>query len=119
MAYHSAAQVSRNTGFSVETLRYYERIGLLDGVERAPSGRRRFSDEQVEWISHLRCLRETGMPIRLMSRYAHLARQGEASAVERRLLLEEHDRAIDERIAALRSQQQRIRAKIQWYRDHT
>jgi DNA-binding transcriptional MerR regulator len=58
------------SGFSLDTLRYYERVGLLYGIERTTGGQRVFSDDDLEWLSVLRCLRDTGMPIAAMRRYA-------------------------------------------------
>ena len=66
----SPGQAAEQSGFSLDTLRYYERIGLLDGISRAPSGHRRFGDDDLEWLGVLRCLRDTGMPIAQMHRYA-------------------------------------------------
>jgi DNA-binding transcriptional MerR regulator len=73
----SPSQAAEQSGFSLDTLRYYERIGLLNGISRAPSGHRRFGDDDLEWLGVLRCLRDTGMPIARMRRYAELAREGE------------------------------------------
>jgi DNA-binding transcriptional MerR regulator len=64
----------------------------------------------------LRCLRDTGMPIAQMQRYADLCRTGEATFAERIELLEEHDRAVQAQIGVLRAQQQHIRDKIKYYR---
>ena len=114
MSYTPGEAVAK-TGFSVDTLRYYERIGLLDGIERNASGQRVFSDDDLAWLEVLRCLRDTGMPIARMQRYADLARMGDQTFAERAALLEEHDRDIECRIAALREEQARIRAKIGWY----
>src|SRR6266536_356060 len=73
---YSPAQVADRTGFSLDTLRYYERIGLLDGIARTPGGRRSFTDDDLGWLEVLRCLRDTGMPIAQMLRYAELCRTG-------------------------------------------
>jgi DNA-binding transcriptional MerR regulator len=112
----SPSQAAEQSGFSLDTLRYYERIGLLDGIDRAPSGHRRFHDEDLEWLGVLRCLRDTGMPIAQMRRYAELARCGEATLAERMRLLTEHYAHVQERIALLQAQQQHLREKIDWYR---
>ena len=63
----------------------------------------------------LRCLRDTGMPIACMRRYAELARAGESTMAERLRLLTEHDAQVGERIAALEAQRQHLREKIGWY----
>ncbi len=110
------SQAAEQSGFSLDTLRYYERIGLLDDIGRAPSGHRRFREEDLEWLGVLRCLRDTGMPIAQMRRYAELARGGEPTMTERLALLIEHDAQVGRRIAALQGEQAHLREKIDWYR---
>jgi DNA-binding transcriptional MerR regulator len=111
----SPSQAAEQSGFSLDTLRYYERIGLLNGISRAPSGHRRFGDDDLEWLSVLRCLRDTGMPIARMRRYAELARQGEPTVAERLRLLTEHDAQVGEQMAVLQAQRQHLQEKISWY----
>jgi DNA-binding transcriptional MerR regulator len=113
----SPSEAAEQSGFSLETLRYYERIGLLDGIDRAPSGHRRFRGEDLEWLGVLRCLRETGMPIAQMRSYAELARCGDATLVERMNLLTEHELNVQAKIAMLQAQQKHLREKIDWYRE--
>lgn len=113
---YSPGEVAEKTGFSVDTLRYYERIGLLAGIDRTAGGRRAFSDEDVAWLGTLRCLRDTGMPIARMRRYAELSRMEETEA-ERLRILQEHDQEVSRRIAELQSQRDYIRDKITWYRE--
>jgi DNA-binding transcriptional MerR regulator len=116
MERYSPGQVAEKTGFSLDTLRYYDKIGLLDEIARTPSGQRSFTDDDVAWLGILRCLRDTGMPIQRMLRYAELARGGDGTLAERVALLEEHDLAVEEQVALLRSQQEHIRGKIAYYR---
>ena len=115
---YSPGQTAERSGFSLDTLRYYERIGLLDPVQRTSSGHRRFDEDDLEWLEVLRCLRDTGMPIAQMCRYAELARGGEATFAERLGLLTEHDAAVQERIAVLQAQREHLQEKIGWYRRH-
>lgn len=111
------AEAAERSGFSLDTLRYYERIGLLTDVTRATSGHRRFSPDDLSWLTVLRCLRDTGMPIADMRRYAELARdQGPDSLRDRIALLEKHDTAVNERIALLERQRSHLRDKIDHYR---
>ena len=111
----SPGQVVEQTGFSLDTLRYYERIGLLDDIARNSGGQRVFTEQDVAWLRILRCLRDTGMPIQRMVRYAELARGGDETIAERLEVLAEHDRDIDDKIANLRVEQDHIRAKIAYY----
>jgi DNA-binding transcriptional MerR regulator len=115
MSHYSPGEVADKTGFTLDTLRYYERIGLLDAVARTSGGQRLFTDEDIAWLSTLRCLRDTGMPIAKMLRYAELSRD-ETTAAERLALLEEHDREVGERMAQLQAQRAHVQAKIRWYR---
>jgi DNA-binding transcriptional MerR regulator len=112
----SPSQAAEQSGFSLDTLRYYERIGLLDDIDRSPSGHRRFRDDDLEWLGILRCLRDTGMPIAQMRRYAELTRRGQPTLAERLSVLTEHDACVQERIALLESQHKHLQDKIAWYR---
>lgn len=112
----SPAEVVQRSGFSLDTLRYYERIGLLDGIGRSASGHRRFSEDHLEWLGVLRCLRDTGMPIAEMRRYAESAREGDRTLAERLTLLTAHETRVEQHIAELRAQQEHLREKIAWYR---
>jgi DNA-binding transcriptional MerR regulator len=111
----SPSQAAEQSGFSIDTLRYYERIGLLDDIDRTPTGHRLFHDEDLEWLGVLRCLRDTGMPIAQMRRYAELARCGPATLAERLSLLNRHDRQVQERLTLLQAQHEHLREKIGWY----
>lgn len=72
--------MAERTGVSAHTLRYYERVGLLDSVARTVSGRRRYSAADVEWVRLLICLRQTGMDIRAMLRFVAAVGSGLAVA---------------------------------------
>jgi DNA-binding transcriptional MerR regulator len=82
-------EAAEKCGLTQYTLRWYERIGLLDRVERTTDGRRRFSDADLDWLMLLSKLRATGMPVRDMLRYAELVRSG-AREQERIDLLRAH-----------------------------
>ncbi|MDH2427570.1 MerR family transcriptional regulator [Sphaerisporangium sp. TRM90804] len=117
MTVYTPGQVAEETGFSLDTLRYYERIGLLEPVERNAAGQRRFSEEDVGWLGMVRCLRDTGMPIAAMLRFAQLVRSGDHTVADRIGVLESHDAAIEAQITLLRERQRAIQRKIQYYRD--
>jgi DNA-binding transcriptional MerR regulator len=110
-------EVAAQTGLSVHTLRYYERIGLLDPVSRGSSGHRRYMADDIVWISFLQCLRKTGMSIRQMQAYAVLRRQGDVSIPERLVFLEEHHRQIQENMHELESYLKMVERKIQHNRN--
>ena len=117
MSSYSPAETVEKTGFSIDTLRYYEKIGLLSDIARNASGRRVFSEDDLAWLGMLRCLRGTGMPIAEMLRYTELARGGDETVRERLDLLQDHDRRVEEQIAKLKEQQEQIQWKIGIYHE--
>jgi DNA-binding transcriptional MerR regulator len=111
----SIGEVAAKCGLSEYTLRWYERIGLLDRVGRGSDGRRRFTSRDLDWIMLVTRLRATGMSVKEMQRYAELVRAG-GGEQERLELLTEHRRRVR---AALVEQQeclQMLDAKIRTYR---
>ncbi|GAA3991969.1 MerR family transcriptional regulator [Allokutzneria multivorans] len=98
---YSIAEAAERTGLSMDTLRYYERIGLIDPPARDSGGRRSYSEDDLGWVGFLSCLRMTGMPIRLMCEYARLRRFGTSSAGPRKQILLEQRTSVRERIAEL------------------
>jgi DNA-binding transcriptional MerR regulator len=84
------AEVAQRTGLSKDTLRYYEKAGLVEAVERSSGGQRRYATADLDWLAFLLRLRATGMPIADMQRFAELRKQGDASIAERLALLSRH-----------------------------
>jgi DNA-binding transcriptional MerR regulator len=104
-------EASRRAGVSAHTLRYYERLGLIESVVRGLRGERRYAAGDLEWISFLKRLRATGMPVREMARFAELRRGGDATLPERARLLDEHAARVRDRINELRGDLRAISAK--------
>lgn len=105
------------TGLSTHTLRYYERIGLLDPVGRRDNSHRLFSQQDLAWIQFLLKLKATGLPVREMLRYAELRRAGNTveSMSARRALLEQHTQEVQQTIAALQDNLRVLQAKLVMY----
>ncbi|MBL0885319.1 MerR family transcriptional regulator [Myceligenerans indicum] len=111
---YTPAEAAAESGFSIDTLRYYEREGLLAPVARTPGGRRTYGPADLEWLGLVRCLRDTGMPIADLKRYAQLCL--DATTMDERLdLLRAHDQRVQEQVDLLREQQEKLREKIRWY----
>ena len=108
-------EVAEKVGLTEHTLRWYERIGLLDRIERGPDGRRRFGQKDLDWILLLTRLRATGMPVKDMQRYAELVRAG-AGEPERLELLSEHRSRVRAALIAQQECLQMLDAKIRIYR---
>jgi DNA-binding transcriptional MerR regulator len=100
---YSIAEAARRSGLSIDTLRYYERIKLVDPPARDAAGRRAYSDDDLSWLVFLTKLRTTGMPIKMMREYAQLRWHGDASAPRRMGILVEQRNSVRSRIAELQS----------------
>lgn len=118
MTVYTPAQVAEETGLSIDTLRYYEKAGLLDPVDRDGAGRRRFTDHHLEQLSLATCLRESGMPVADVARYVELTRVGDHTIDERLALLQAQAERVEAHIERLRDQQRYIQRKIAYYRTY-
>jgi DNA-binding transcriptional MerR regulator len=112
---YTIGEIVSRTGLTAHTLRWYERIGLLEHPARSHSGQRRFSDRDVTWLEFLARLRLTAMPVADMVRYAELRREGEHTAPERKALLEAHREVVRQRITDLQATLLIIDFKIDSY----
>jgi DNA-binding transcriptional MerR regulator len=111
------ADAARRTGVSVHTLRYYERAGLVvTDVDRTAGGRRRYRKRDLDWIKICTKLRATGMPIKLIRRYAELVLAGHGNERERLELMEAHRADVLAHLAELQENLELIDHKIDVYR---
>jgi DNA-binding transcriptional MerR regulator len=108
-------EVSRATGLSAHTLRYYERIGLIHPINREENTRRCYTADDVGWIDFLMKLRATGMSIRDMQRYAKLQRQGDATLPERVEMLKSLRDKVEAHIEEMNEHLKLIYYKIDYY----
>lgn len=111
-------QAAARTGMSEHTLRYYERIGLLEPARRgATSGHRRYGAAEVAWLNSLACLRATGMPLEEMRRFAELRRQTPGTLGDMAAVLEAHRQAVRRQIERLEDQAEYLRLKAAYLRE--
>lgn len=109
------AEVSRRTGLSKDTLRWYESEGLIPLVPRGSDGRRRYSEPTVRMIELLVRLRRTGMPVKQMRAFVAMLAEGESTHGRRMALLEEHREEVLSRIRELLTDLDAIEEKIAHY----
>lgn len=109
------SEVGEKYGLTPDTLRYYERIGLIPPVKRRPNGIREYDDYSCGWIQFIHCMRKAGMPVETLVEYVQLYQQGAVTKEARKeLLLEEH-RRLNERIVELQGVKERLLYKINNY----
>lgn len=111
----SIAEVGERTGLSKDTLRYYEKVGLIEAVNRTSGGQRRYAAADLDWLAFLLRLRATGMPVADMQRFAKLRRAGQASVPDRLELLTAHRDDVQRHIAVLQGHLEALQAKIDHY----
>jgi DNA-binding transcriptional MerR regulator len=109
-------EVARRTGLTAHTLRYYERIGLIAPVPRAPGGQRRYATADLDWIAFLLRLRDTRMPIAQMLAFARLRAEGDDTVPQRRALLESHLAEVNASLRAMQQAVDVLGTKITFYR---
>ena len=110
-------EVSERYGLSKDTLRYYERIGLIPNVPRNESGIRNYDQDSLNWIEFIKCMRSAGLTIEALITYVTLFQQGDETLEERKLLLMEQRDSLMQRIAELEETLVRLNRKIKRYED--
>ena len=108
-------EVSKQYGLSQDTLRYYERIGLLPSVHRNAGGIRDYAPEDCNWIDFIKCLRSAGLPIDVLTEYVALFQQGDTTIEARKKLLIEQHRQLPAKIEAMQTTLERLNYKIDSY----
>ena len=107
---YSIQDVSKKTGLSAHTLRYYEKEGLLSHVERTPGGFRQYTDEDMEALGLICCLKNTGMSLQEITRFVNLTHEGDQTLRERVELLRGHR----ENVIARMEEMQKYLEKVTW-----
>lgn len=109
------AEVSRKYGVSADTLRYYERIGLLPPVPRTKGGIRDYDEDSCRWIELMKCMRSAGVQIEALISYVALFRQGESTVEQRKAILVEQRDQMVARMAEMQRSLDRLNRKIEGY----
>ncbi len=108
-------EVSKQYGLTPDTLRYYERIGLIPPVPRGKSGARDYDRTSCQWVELMKCMRSAGVQIEALIEYAALAQQGDGSLEARRDLLIRQREQRAARMADMQSSLDRLNYKIEHY----
>lgn len=109
------AETSKKYNMTADTLRYYERIGLIPPVPRTKGGIRNYDEESCRWIELMKCLRSAGVQIEALIEYAALSRQGEGTEERRKAILIEQREQLLARMREMQSSLDRLNYKIENY----
>lgn len=109
------AEVSKKYDISADTLRYYERIGLIPRVTRNKSGIRDYSENDCGWVQFIKCMRSAGIQIEALIEYVSLFQQGDETSIARKEILIEQRELLIERITNMQETLERLNRKIENY----
>lgn len=107
-------EVSKQYRVSADTLRYYERAGMIPPVTRTASGIRDYQEEDLKWVQLALCMRSAGLPVEVMIEYVHLFSQGDSTIPARLELLKEQ---LEKQKAAIEETMDRLQMKIERYEE--
>lgn len=110
-------KVSELTGVSADTIRYYERIGLIPPVTRNQSGVRNFSDRDISVLEFVRYFRGAGVSVESLIDYIGLVEQGDSTIGARLAILQEEREKLEERVSKLQAALDRLNHKIDNYQN--
>ena len=108
-------EVSEKYDISQDTLRYYERVGLIPAVSRTSGGIRNYDDEALSWVENAICMRSAGVPIEALIEYVKLFQEGDSTIQARLELLQEQLAGLEEQKVHIESTMKRLNYKITCY----
>ena len=109
------AEVGKKYNLTPDTIRYYEKEGLIPKVPRNKSGIRNFDEESCRWIEFVKCMRNAGLSIEVLSKYVNLMKQGHDTVKERRQLMIDQRKILLEKQKDINATINRINHKIELY----
>ncbi|WP_424767710.1 MerR family transcriptional regulator [Paenibacillus sp. sgz302251] len=109
------AEVSEKYDLSQDTLRYYERVGLIPRVNRNKSGIRDYTEEDCRWVEYIKCMRGVGLPVETLIKYVELFQQGDETMDARKKLLVEQRNQLSNKMEEMKKVFERMNDKIARY----
>ena len=114
---YTIGQIAKKTGLTTHTLRFYDKEGLLPNVKRTSSGIRYFSDDDINWLVVLECLKSTGLSLKDIKHYIDLYKLGNKTLKERLEIFKIQKTRIEEQINSLKENMKKIDFKIKYYKE--
>ena len=109
------SEISKRSGLSIHTLRYYEKEGLLTNISRNESGRRVYSETDLMWLTWIQRLKSTGMSLEDIKRFSDLRALGDSSVSDRKHMLIEHSKKLKSHIQRLQDELDVVEYKVEAY----
>jgi DNA-binding transcriptional MerR regulator len=109
------AEVSEQFGISSDTLRYYEKIGLIPPVKRNKGGIRDYGETDLNWVEFIKCMRGAGLPIEVLTEYVQLCMQGDKTIEARKKILQEQRKQLVIKMEEIKKTIDKLNFKIEKY----
>lgn len=109
------AEICARFDLSQDTLRYYEKIGLIPTIKRRSSEIREYSEEDCKWIEFIKCMRSAGLTIEFLSEYVRLFKEGDSTLDKRRILLIEQRQQLRDPMIEMQTTLERLNRKVDRY----
>lgn len=110
-------EVSKMSNISADTLRYYERIGLIPAVNRTPGGIRNYTEEDCKWIEYAKCMRNSGVQVEALIEYVELFQKGDSTTTARKQILIDQRDILLEKTLEMQKTLERLNSKIERYEE--
>ena len=110
-------EVCEKFDLSADTLRYYERVGVIPEVNRTKGGIRDYSDQDIKWVENAVCMRSAGVPVEMLIEYVKLFQEGDSTITARRDLLMEARAEVQKNLDKYQATMDRLNYKISRYEE--
>ncbi len=112
---YTIGQVAKKMGLTAHTLRYYDKEGLLPFVRKSGSGQRVFSEEDLDWLVIIDCLKGTGMQLKDIKQYIDWCQEGNSTLRQRLEMFKKQKSRVEQQMSQLQQYMEKINYKIAWY----
>lgn len=112
---YTIKQVAERTGLSAHVLRFYEKEGLLSNIARSKSGIRHYSNDDLEWLGLICCLKNTGMSLKQIKVFVDLSAEGKATLRQRCEMLAAHKTEVERQIEEMKKHLVKVTHKIEYF----
>jgi DNA-binding transcriptional MerR regulator len=110
-------EVCEKFDITPDTLRYYERVGVIPEVNRTPGGIRDYNEEDIAWVENAVCMRSAGVPVEMLIEYVKLYQQGDETLEARKNLLIETKNEVQKQLDKYQATMDRLNFKISRYEE--
>lgn len=111
-------EVAQKYDLTADTLRYYEKVGLIPKVHRNDVGYRDFTEEDINWVEFAKCMRNAGMSVESLSKYVALFQKGESTIDQRKQILLDQQAVMAEKLKDMQATYDRLTKKVDNYDNH-